>query len=1226
MASMSTERALSPSSSSSFTPRWKYDVFLSFRGKDTRNNFTDHLYFALKQKGIFTFRDDEELERGNSISPELSKAIEESRFAIVIFSRNYAFSTWCLDELAKVIGCVEETGMIVLPIFYNVDPSDIRKQIGTFAQAFAQHEERFEENIKKVQKWRDALREAGNLSGWHVQNRSEAECIQDIVQEILNKLRNTFSAHKGLIGMESRVEKLKSYLAIESNDVRIIGIWGTGGMGKTTLARVVYSMVSSHFEACCFIANVREESKKCGLCKLQKILLKKLLMLENLNLQDVDDGVQMIKNRLHNKKILLVLDDVNEGDQLKKLAGEHCWFGSGSRIMITTRDRHLLVNHEVNEIYEAEVLNHDEALKLFSLKAFKKDHPAEDYEKLSQAFVDYSKGLPLALEVLGSFLFKKSIDEWKSGLDRLNEFPERRILNVLRISFDELQSPEKDIFLNIACFFNHKNRDDVIKILDYLELHAKFGLRVLIDKSLIKLHENQLWMHDLLQKMGQDIVCQEKDPRKRSRLWSFKDIDNVLTKNTGTEAIQSIVLELYEPKKVYWNPEAFSKMQDLRLLKICGVQLMHDLKHLPNSLRFLDWRGYPSKSLTSSFRLKSFENLKFIELSESLKLIESPNIIEIPNLESLVLKDCINLRKIHPLVGIHKKLSILNLDGCKNLTSLPSKFEMECLMELKLFGCSKITKIPEFGRNMKCLHSLDLKGTAITTLPTSIEHLTDLDWLDLCDCKNLVHLRDTIFNLKLLRVVYIEGCSKLDGLPENLGNAESLMSLNLSETAIRKVPSSIGLLKHLRSLIFRGCKGLSSNKSWYELLPFCSMPTGPHPIDLLFSSLSLSPASSLFWLDLRDCNLKAIPNDIGSLFSLTWLFLSGNDFVCLPESIIRLSKLKSMYLNNSTSLRSLPKLPLNIESVEAEGCISLEMLPDPLKPSDSLEPSLGLQNCFQLADNQSCIDWFISGIKKYLKLTHSLPLSVLKTEPHYPYYPYAIVIPGSEIPEWFSHQSMGNEVKIKQPSHLCKKVGIAFCVVFRTNDFHSYGSLGYWLIANGKRIEIGYCPSIKKVSSDHVSLVYVVPQYLDEESNKLLWEGDVNGFSQIRIKIESWRVKVKKWGIRMIYEKDIEDLDRTMVQYSNSSITPYDGMDVVHHNFDHSSVVVECHKVKCRRDDYNGAGPSGEGSSNDIPNPKRIKRHTEAHGKSDCEESSEYKDCDEELSNWDKSNDSNPDA
>ena len=125
---MSTQGASSLSSSSSCSRRWIYDVFLSFIGEDTRNCFTGHLYAALQRSGIFTFRDNERLERGKSISSELLKAIEESRFAIVILSRNYASSTWCLDELAKIIRWMKENEMTVLPIFYKVDPSDVRYQ------------------------------------------------------------------------------------------------------------------------------------------------------------------------------------------------------------------------------------------------------------------------------------------------------------------------------------------------------------------------------------------------------------------------------------------------------------------------------------------------------------------------------------------------------------------------------------------------------------------------------------------------------------------------------------------------------------------------------------------------------------------------------------------------------------------------------------------------------------------------------------------------------------------------------------------------------------------------------------------------------------------------------------------------------------------------------------------------------------------------------------------
>ncbi len=367
--------------------------------------------------------------------------------------------------------------------------------------------------------------------------------------ELWHKLSYAFSEDlEDLVGIISKAKKLESCLAIGSNDVRIIGVWGMGGIGKTTLARVVFRMVSNKFEGHCFLPNVREVSKKDGLVPLQQQLILQILN-ERMSIQDVDDGVFVIKDRLRHKRIILVLDDVNQSNQLDMLARKHTWFGSGSRVIITTRDKHLLQTLGVDEIYEIEELNDDETLHLLSLKAFKKDHPPKDYLKLSKDFVHYANGLPLAIEILGSFLFGRSINQWKSTLNRLKEFPESDILKVLKISFEGLHETEKEIFLHIACFFNHKEKNDVVQMLDYLELYPDVGLGVLVDKSLVKMNDIEIWMHDLLQKMGRNIVHQEcpEEPGKRSRLWSFEDINNVLTKNTvrgylGNLSIYTIIL------------------------------------------------------------------------------------------------------------------------------------------------------------------------------------------------------------------------------------------------------------------------------------------------------------------------------------------------------------------------------------------------------------------------------------------------------------------------------------------------------------------------------------------------------------------------------------------------------------------------------------------------------------------------------------------------------------
>ncbi|XP_050289676.1 disease resistance protein RUN1-like [Quercus robur] len=430
-SSSSTSYFTARTSSLSTSPagQWKYDIFLNFRGEDTRNNFVDHLYNVLKDRGIYTFRDDQKLERGKFIKEELLEAIEESKFAIVVLSENYASSTWCLDELVKIIDCRKYMGMTVLPVFHYVNPSDVRKQRGAFAKPFVEYEKKGKK--ERVKKWRDALRQVGNLRGWHLNNyRPESHDIQSIAGWISLNLKYDAFANitKDLVGIDSQVVELLLCLAMMSNNVRFIGIWAMGGMGKTTLARVVYQMVSKEFEACSFIEDVRENYEKDGLVPLQQKIIDQILMETNLKISDEYDGVLNIKNRLCHKKILLVLDDVDKPYLLNMLARKHDWFGSGSRIIITTRDVQVLRTHGVDEIYEVKGLNDEYALQLFCSKAFKKKYVPDDFLNVSNRFLNYAAGLPLALKVLGSFLFDKSVIEWESALERLKEFPEREVL------------------------------------------------------------------------------------------------------------------------------------------------------------------------------------------------------------------------------------------------------------------------------------------------------------------------------------------------------------------------------------------------------------------------------------------------------------------------------------------------------------------------------------------------------------------------------------------------------------------------------------------------------------------------------------------------------------------------------------------------------------------------------------------------------------------------------
>ncbi|KAK2653955.1 hypothetical protein Ddye_013811 [Dipteronia dyeriana] len=498
---------------SSDTYQFNYDVFLSFRGKDTRNKFTSHLHKALLDKQIKTFID-YELNRGVEISPSLLKAIEESQVSIIIFSQHYASSRWCLEELVKILECRQNHQQIVIPVFYEIDPSHVRNQSGSFAVAFAQHQKHTCKG--SVQRWKDALKEAANLSGFDSHSRdyrNECELIEAIVQDVLKRLNyhllsTDTSSH--LIGIDSKIKHVEQLLCFGSEDVRSVGLCGTGGIGKPTLARAraVFNKISCQFDGSHFIENINEELVHgSGLNRLRQELLSTLLG---------DDP----RNRLDRKKFLIVFNDVFNSRQIKSLIKDFNCFNRQNRIIITIRDKQVLRNCGVDRKYEVEELIHREALELFCKHALgKNQHPTNDYMELADIVTRNTGGVPLALEVFGSHLLGKGKEVWKDVADKLETISNVEIHEKLKISYDELDDDVKKIFFDIGCFFNGSEFDHVKSFLDACGFHTPDGINILINKSLVAISGDKITMHDLIQVMAKEIIRQEcpEDPGKRSR-------------------------------------------------------------------------------------------------------------------------------------------------------------------------------------------------------------------------------------------------------------------------------------------------------------------------------------------------------------------------------------------------------------------------------------------------------------------------------------------------------------------------------------------------------------------------------------------------------------------------------------------------------------------------------------------------------------------------------------
>ncbi|KAH1221301.1 TMV resistance protein N [Glycine max] len=651
-----------------------FDVFVSFRGLDTRNSFTDHLFAALQRKGIFAFRDNQNINKGELLEPELLQAIEGSHVFIVVFSKDYASSTWCLKELRKIFDGVEETGRSVLPIFYDVTPSEVRKQSGKFGKAFAEHEERFKDELEMVKKWREALKAIGNRSGWDVQNKPEHEEIEKIVEEVMNLLGHNqihsqiWSFSGDLVDMDSRVKQLEELLDLSTNDVvRVVGIWGMSGVGKTTLVTALFGKISPQYDARCFIDDLNKKCGNFGAISAQKQLLSLALHQGNMEIHNLSHGTMLIRTRLCHLKTLIVLDNVDQVEQLENLALHREYLGEGSRIIIISTNMHILRNYGVDGVYNVQLLNKDKALQLLCKKAFKSDDIVKGYEEVTHDVLKYVNGLPLAIKVLGSFLFDRHVFEWRSALTRMKENPSKDIMDVLRISFDGLETMEKEIFLDIACFFSSDQFrgydgwfETSKKILGYRGFYPEIGMKVLVEKSLISYHRGKICMHDLLKELGKTIVREKtpKEPRKWSRLWDYKDLQKVMIENKEAKNLEAIVIDI-------------EKYQEEFLQRTMTVDALSKLIHL----KLLMFKNY-------------LPNLEILDLKYSQNLIEMPDLSGVPHLRDLDLEGCTKIVRIDPSIGTLRELVRLNLRNCKNLfLNLNIIFGLSSLVVLNLSGC-----------------------------------------------------------------------------------------------------------------------------------------------------------------------------------------------------------------------------------------------------------------------------------------------------------------------------------------------------------------------------------------------------------------------------------------------------------------------------------------------------------------------------------------------------------
>ncbi|CAI9269436.1 unnamed protein product [Lactuca saligna] len=852
----------------SSTHNHRYDVFLSFRGVDTRHSFTDHLHKALIHANITTFLDDEEIDTGEDLKPELDSAIKASQASIIVLSKNYASSTWCLDELVLILEQHMTSNHIVIPIFYHVEPTHVRKQQSSFGDAMAKHKQTMEAETnankrsqwaQKMDRWNKALTQVADLKGNEINGRLETVFIEEIVKDIHRRLHvHLRSVRPQLIGMKYHINFVTSWLKDgSSHTADILTIYGIGGTGKTSLAKHVYGLYSHEFHTSSYIEDI---TRKCdgkfnGLLDLQEQLCYDISKTSSIKAHAVSVYTAKIENALARKRVFLVLDDISTLVQLDALLGSK-GFHPGSKVIITTKDNWLtqscsLFKTNIKPKHERHLLrglDYFASQQLLCSHVFMCNQPKAGYEEMSDKLVKYCEGHPLALEILGKSLHNRDVAYWEGCIEGLRNEISSPINNVLKMSFDSLPSKnDKELFKHIACFFVGLDKDVTATILEACDINTRSGITNLIDRCLLSIgRNNELTMHQLVQEMGRFEVRQESldKPWKRSRLWCHKESFKVLKQKKGKGNLLGLTIDMcmLEKEKLGVSYElkidALSNMDNLMLLQLNYVRMDGSYKNFPEEIRWLCMHGFRLKSIPLDLPMM---NLVALDMSYS-------------NIESFV--GCYNnpqwLEKRQNFDGSFLKekrllgsLKILNLSFCKQLRSLGDFDQLPALERLTVRNCIGLLEICE-----------------------SIDQCVELVFIDLSYCKKLEKLPRNIGMLKNVKTMLLDRCSP-GGSP------------------IQNWDMELG----------------KANKIDINTKTFSPAFVGAIPSDLKLFASSLP--SSLVSLSIANSNLstKSFPMDWSCLSMLMELYLDGNPINSMPSCVRTLPRLEILAMRDCNKLK-----------------------------------------------------------------------------------------------------------------------------------------------------------------------------------------------------------------------------------------------------------------------------------------------------------------------------------